>query len=555
MLQTGGFPWLTAIVFLPLAGALLLLLVNRTAHHLIRWIALAVSLFDLALSLPLWSLFDPSTHRMQFVEQVAWIASPPISYSVGVDGISLPLLLLTTFLTPLCVLCSWRAIETRVKEFMAVLLIMETAMLGVFVALDFVLFYVFWEAMLIPMYLLIGVWGGPNRLYAAVKFFLYTLVGSVLLLVAILVLFVQGGQTFDILLLTRVEYEPALQNWLFWAFFAAFAVKVPMWPLHTWLPDAHVEAPTAGSVILASVLLKMGAYGFLRFSLPMLPDATATFVPVMVTLSLIAIIYGAYMALAQADLKKLIAYSSVSHMGFVTLGIFVLNAQGIEGAILQMVNHGITTGALFLCVGVIYERTHSRQIADNIGLSGPMPRYATVLVIFTLSSLGLPGTNSFVGEFLVLVGAFFWSHWIAAVASLGIILAAAYLLWMLQRVAFGLPNAAQASHLHDLNLREMVTMAPLVALVFWIGFFPNPLLLKMHASVNDLVEHVDVADLESARNDGTKPTFDVRRATLPGRTSTPTAGSERPASPSTQLGALSPLQGRTSNLLSKAGVR
>jgi NADH-quinone oxidoreductase subunit M len=501
-LQTGGFPWLTTVVFLPLAGAFLLLLVNKTSHHMIRWVALSVSLADLVISLPLWSLFDYATPRMQFVEHVAWIASPPIGYSLGVDGISLPLVLLTTFLTPFCVLCSWRAIETRVKEFMAVLLIMETAMLGVFVALDFVLFYIFWEAMLIPMYLLIGVWGGPNRLYAAVKFFLYTLVGSVLLLVAIIVLFFEGGQTFDILLLSRVEYAPWLQNWLFWAFFAAFAVKVPMWPFHTWLPDAHVEAPTAGSVILASVLLKMGAYGFLRFSLPMLPDATAAFTPIMVVLSLIAIIYGAYMALAQADLKKLIAYSSVSHMGFVTLGIFVLNAQGIEGAILQMVNHGITTGALFLCVGAIYERTHSRQIADNVGLAGPMPRYATFLVIFTLSSLGLPGTNSFVGEFLVLVGTFFWNKWIAAVASLGIILAAAYLLWMLQRVAFGAPNAAHASHLHDLNLREMTTMAPLVALVFWIGFYPNPLLVKMHASVNDLVEHVDVEDYEVAQTRG-----------------------------------------------------
>jgi len=504
-LQTGGFPWLTTIVFLPLAGALLLLLVDKTAHHVIRWIALAASLCDLALSLPLWFLFDPATPRMQFAEHVAWIASPAISYSVGVDGISLPLVLLTTLLTPFCVLCSWRAIETRVKEFMAVLLVMETAMLGVFVALDFVLFYVFWEAMLIPMYLLIGVWGGPNRLYAAIKFFLYTLVGSVLLLVAILVLFFEGGQTFDILLLSRVEYDPDLQAWLFWALFAAFAVKVPMWPFHTWLPDAHVEAPTAGSVMLASVLLKMGAYGFLRFTLPMLPDAAAAFTPIMVTLSLIAIIYGAYMALAQADLKKLIAYSSVSHMGFVTLGIFVLNAQGIEGAVLQMVNHGITTGALFLCVGAIYERTHSRMIVDNVGLSGPMPRYATILVIFALSSLGLPGTNSFVGEFLVLVGTFFWSKWIAAVASLGVILAAVYLLYMVQRVAFGVPSPAHASHLHDLNLREMATMVPLVALVFWIGFFPNPLLTKMHASVNELIEHADVGDFESAQVGGSLP--------------------------------------------------
>jgi len=506
MLQTGGFPWLTTIVFLPLVGVLLLLFVNKAAHQTIRWIALGVSLADLIVSLPLWSLFDSFTPRMQFVEHANWIASPAINYSVGVDGISLPLVLLTTVLSPFCILCSWKAIDTRVKEFMAVLLIMETAMLGVFVALDFVLFYIFWEAMLIPMYLLIGVWGGPNRLYAAIKFFMYTLVGSVLLLVAIIMLYFKGGQTFDILLLSRVEYTSKLQNWLFWAFWAAFAVKVPMWPLHTWLPDAHVEAPTAGSVILASVLLKMGGYGFLRFTLPMLPDATVTFTPVMVVLSLIAIIYGAYMALAQADLKKLIAYSSVSHMGFVTLGIFMLNAQGIEGAIMQMVNHGITTGALFLCVGAIYERTHSRQITDNVGLAGLMPRYVTVLVIFSLSSLGLPGTNSFVGEFLVLAGTFFWSKWIATIASLGIILAAAYLLWMLQRVAFGVPNPAHVSQLHDLNLREMVTMVPLVVLVFWIGLYPNPLLVNMHASVNGLIERVDLGDFEMGQDTPGMPT-------------------------------------------------
>jgi NADH-quinone oxidoreductase subunit M len=494
-IQTTGFPWLTAVVFLPLAGAGALFFVKES---LVRWTALVVALADLGLSLPLWLLFDPSTPRMQFTERVSWIASPSINYSIGIDGISLPLLLLTTFLTPLCVLASWKAIETRIREFMATMLIMETAMLGVFVALDLVLFYVFWEAMLIPMYLIIGVWGGPNRLYAAMKFFLYTLVGSVLLLVAILVVFFHGGQTFDMLLLSRVGYSPTVQNWVFWAFFVAFAVKVPMFPFHTWLPDAHVEAPTAGSVLLASVLLKMGAYGFLRFTLPMLPDATETFTPIMVALSLIAILYGAYMALAQADLKKLIAYSSVSHMGFVTLGIFALNAQGIEGAILQMVNHGITTGALFLCVGAIYERTHSRMIADNAGLARPMPRFATVLVIFALSSLGLPGTNSFVGEFLVLVGTFLWSPAAAAIASLGVILAAVYLLWMVQRVAFGLADSHSTGRLLDLNLREMVTFIPLVVLVFWIGLFPNPVLTAMHASVNNLIEHVDLEEVSLA---------------------------------------------------------
>jgi NADH-quinone oxidoreductase subunit M len=364
---------------------------------------------------------------------------------------------------------------------------METAMLGVFAALDFVLFYVFWEVMLIPMYLLIGVWGGPNRLYAAIKFFLYTLAGSLLFLVAILALYFHGGHTFDIQVLSRGAYGATLQNLLFWAFFAAFAVKVPMFPFHTWLPDAHVEAPTAGSVILASVLLKMGTYGFLRFTLPMLPDATTTFTKPMIALSIIAIIYGAYMALAQADLKKLIAYSSVSHMGFVTLGIFVFNTQGIEGAVMQMINHGITTGALFCCVGLIYERTHSRLIADNTGLAGPMPRYATCLTLFALSSLGLPGTNSFVGEFLVLAGTFVWSKLATTLAALGIILAAAYLLWMVQQVVFGVPAADQRSHLSDLSFREMATLFPLVVLVFWIGFFPNPVLTRMHATVGSLL--------------------------------------------------------------------
>lgn len=497
-----SFPLLTIIIFLPLAGAAALFFVKEQQA---RWVALGVTLADFALSLPLWFWFDSTTAQMQFTERASWITSPAINYALGLDGISLPMVLLTTFLTPFCVGISWRAIESRVPLFMASLLVMETAMLGVFAALDFVLFYVFWEAMLIPMYLLIGVWGGPNRVYAAVKFFLYTLVGSVLLLAAIIVLFFKGGHTFDILLLSKGEYAPALQSWLFWAFFAAFAVKVPMFPFHTWLPDAHVEAPTAGSVILASVLLKMGAYGFLRFTLPMLPEATFAFTPILIALSVIAILYGAYMALAQADLKKLIAYSSVSHMGFVTLGIFALNTQGIEGAILQMVNHGITTGALFLCVGIIYERTHSRLISDNCGLTGPMPRYATFLVVFSLSSIGLPGTNSFVGEFLVLVGTFFWSKPVAALASLGIILAAAYMLWMVQRVAFGKPSEQTAHRtvpLSDLNLREMALLAPLLVLVFWIGLVPNQVLTPMHASVANLLDQMDQQEAAFARTTG-----------------------------------------------------
>jgi len=482
---SGGFPWLTLIVFLPLAGATGLMLVQDT---MARWVALGVSLLVFLASLPLWLLFDTSTAAMQFVETHQWVASPSIRYAVGVDGISLPLVLLTTILTPLCIAVSWASIRTRVKEFMISLLVMETATVGVFVALDGVLFYVFWETMLIPMYLLIGIWGGPNRVYAAIKFFLYTLAGSVLLLVALIVLYVYAGeQSFDLRTLSQATYPPWLQAWLFWAFFAAFAVKVPMFPFHTWLPDAHVEAPTAGSVILASVLLKLGAFGFLRFSLPMLPDAAQQFAAWVMILSVVAIVYGACMALAQSDLKKLIAYSSVSHMGFVTLGIFVLNARGIEGAILQMVNHGITTGALFLCVGILYERTHSRAIVDNSGLARPMPLYATFLVIFALSSVGLPGMNGFVGEFLVLLGAFAEHKLAATGAALGVILAAAYILWMLQRVVYGEPAPHMASKLRDLHWCETGMLAPLAFLVFWIGLYPNPMLTVMHASVDRLV--------------------------------------------------------------------
>jgi len=471
--MTSSFPWLSLLLVLPLAGAVATYFVTESAA---RWIALAATLADLLVALPLWWLFDPQASQMQFTEHVAWITAPPISYSLGLDGISLPLVLMTAGIMPLCVLASWNAITTSIRGFMAVLLVMETAMVGVFVALDFVLFYVFWEAMLIPMYLLIGVWGGPNRLYAAIKFFLYTLAGSVLLLVAILVLYFYGGHTFDILALSQGTYPASLQMWLFLAFFAAFAVKVPMFPFHTWLPDAHVEAPTAGSVILASILLKMGTYGFLRFSLPMLPDASRAFTPMMVALSIIAIIYGAYMALAQVDLKKLIAYSSVSHMGFVTLGLFVLNQQGIEGAVLQMVNHSFPT-----------RRSSDLLIADNVGLAAPMPQYATLLVIFALSSLGLPGTNSFVGEFLVLVGTFLWSKVATAFASLGIILAATYLLWMIQRVVFGVPSPHHLPNLRDLSQRELATLVPLVLLVFLIGLFPNPFVSRMHQSVTNTI--------------------------------------------------------------------
>ena len=373
---------------------------------------------------------------MQFTEKHAWIPSLNINYHLGIDGISILFVLLSTLITILCVLISWNSIKAKAKEFYICILIMEGAMIGVFCSLDFILFYLFWEAMLIPMYLLIGVWGGSNRIYAAVKFFLFTLVGSVLMLIGIIVLYYQAGSTFDILELSTKTYPYKLQLWLFWAFFAAFAVKVPMFPVHTWLPDAHTEAPTAGSVILAAVLIKMGAYGFIRFSLPLFPDASKAMTPVMLTLSVIAIIYGAVICLAQTDLKRFIAYSSVSHMGFVTLGIFALNLQGMEGGILQMINHGVVTGALFLSVGMIYDRTHTRQISDYGGVASVMPVYASMFMVFTLASIGLPATNGFIGEFLIILGGFKANQWAGVLAATGIIIGAGYMLWLYQRVFF-----------------------------------------------------------------------------------------------------------------------
>jgi NADH-quinone oxidoreductase subunit M len=480
---------LSALIVLPLVGAALLLFIRDAA--LARRIAIIFSLAELALCVPLIANFNSALATMQFSESAEWIRVWNINYKLGVDGISVMFVALTALLTVISIMVSWTAIQDRVREFMIAMLVLESAMIGVFTALDLFLFYIFWEAMLIPMYLLIGIWGGPNRLYAAIKFFLYTLVGSVLMLIAIIAVYFAAGHTFDVLAIMNYKFSHTFQMWVFAAFFAAFAVKVPMFPVHTWLPDAHVEAPTAGSIILAGILIKMGAYGFLRFSLPFFPDAAIAWTPAIMILSVIAIIYGAYMAFAQTDFKKLIAYSSVSHMGFVTLGIFALNLQGMEGGILQMLNHGVSTGALFLAVGVIYERTHTRLIADYGGIAARVPVYATFLLVITLSSIGLPGTNGFIGEFTILLGAFMHGKIYAVIASLGIILGAGYMLWLYQRVAFGKITNPHNEHLSDMNMREIVAALPLVVLVFYVGLYPNALFGVMHASVANLIQHVN----------------------------------------------------------------
>ncbi len=481
-----AYPVLSTVIFLPVVGALILLLMGRRQELAIKWFSLIFTVLTFVVSLPLFLNFDKTRSDMQFVEVFEWIPAWNIKYYLGVDGISVLFVLLSALLGPLCVLISWHSIKDKIKEFYIALLLIEAAMIGVFSALDFFLFYVFWEAMLIPMYLIIGVWGGPRRIYSAIKFFLYTLAGSVLMLVGIIVLYFNGGHTFDILSLMSQKFPYKLQLILFWAFFAAFAVKVPMWPVHTWLPDAHTEAPTAGSVILAGILIKMGAYGFLRFSLPLFPDATKAMAPVMLTLSIIAIIYGGLICLVQSDLKRLIAYSSVSHMGFVTLGIFALNQQGLEGGILQMINHGIVTGALFLLVGVIYDRSHSREISHYGGVATVLPVYAGFFMVFTLASIGLPGLNGFIGEFLIILGGFKASRLAGALAATGIIIGAAYMLWLYQRVFFEEVNPHIKGY-KDMDLREIITLAPLVVLVVWIGVYPNTFLSFMHESVKQLV--------------------------------------------------------------------
>ncbi|MEC7730292.1 MAG: NADH-quinone oxidoreductase subunit M [Candidatus Neomarinimicrobiota bacterium] len=488
------FPVLTVITFLPSAGALLILLMRNNV--LIKWIALLTTVATFIVSLPIYTQFDKTTYKMQFVEVHPWIPAWNLNYTVGVDGISVLFIILVTILSTLCVSASWKAIQEKTKEFFISLLIMETAMIGVFVSLNIFLFYLFWELTLIPMFLLIGIWGGSNRIYATIKFVLFTLAGSVLMLVGIIVLYYAGGKTFDILTLSNAIYPHHLQLWLFFAFFSAFAVKMPMFPIHTWLPDAHTEAPTAGSVILAGVLLKMGAYGFLRFSLPMFPYAVKLlFLPLLV-LSVTAIIYGAYVTLMQNDMKRLIAYSSVSHMGFVTLGIFTLNQNGIEGGMLQMINHGVITGALFLCVGMIYERTHTRMIDDYGGLSKTVPIYVVFFTIFTLAAIGFPGMNAFIGEFLIISGAFKANMVIAAFSILGVVLGVTYMVWLYYRIVLNEINPTTKSQLSDLDFREITTLIPLVILVFFIGLQPGVLLSYMHVSVDHLLEHVSAENLE-----------------------------------------------------------
>ena len=484
---------LTLAIFIPFVGAAFVLSIRNKDQAIVaqnaRLAALWCSLIVLVIVIAIWVNFETGTAEFQFVQRFEWIPAYGIAYFVGIDGISLFLVVLSAALTPVCILCSWDAIKTRVKEYMIAFLVMEGLMIGVFCALDLVLFYLFFEAMLIPMFLIIGVWGGPRRIYSAFKFFLYTLVGSVLLLVAMLAMYFTAGTT-SIPELMEAGFSPEMQRWLWLAMFASFAVKVPMWPFHTWLPDAHVEAPTAGSVILAGVLLKMGGYGFLRFSLPMLPDATVYFAPLIYTLSIVAIIYTSLVALMQEDMKKLIAYSSVAHMGFVTLGIFTLNEQGIEGGIYQMLSHGVVSAALFLVVGVVYDRIHTRLIARYGGLVNRMPMYAFIFMVFMLASVGLPGTSGFIGEFLVLVGAFQANTWVAFLATTGIILGAAYMLWLYRRVVFGELTKDDLKTITDVNRRELAYFVPMVVIVIVMGVWPDPFLGAMEASVQHLVEQV-----------------------------------------------------------------
>jgi NADH-quinone oxidoreductase subunit M len=489
------WPILSVVTFLPAVGAVLVYLLARgndeAANRNARWIALWTTLITLAISLILVWRFDPAQPDFQFVEKTSWLASG-ITYHMGVDGISLPLVILTTAIMPLCIIASWKSITSRVGEYMMAFLILETLMVGTFSALDLVLFYLFFEGGLIPMFLIIGVWGGPRRVYASFKFFLYTLLGSVLMLLAIMALYWNAGTT-DIPTLMHTAVPRGMQTWAWLAFFASFAVKMPMWPVHTWLPDAHVEAPTAGSVVLAAILLKMGGYGFLRFSLPMFPLASHDFAPFVFTLSVIAIIYTSLVALMQEDMKKLIAYSSVAHMGFVTMGIFAVTTQGVAGGMFQMVSHGIVSGALFLCVGIVYDRMHTREIAAYGGLVNRMPLYALVFMVFTMANVGLPGTSGFIGEFMTLLGTFNVSLPTTVFATTGVILSAAYALWLYRKVVFGTLVKPSLMSIKDMTLRECLTLFPLFALTLLFGVYPKPVLDMSATSVQQLVNNYNTA--------------------------------------------------------------
>ncbi|GMR19562.1 MAG: NADH-quinone oxidoreductase subunit M [Gammaproteobacteria bacterium] len=487
---------LSLVIWLPIIGGLLVLATGDDSNApFARKLSLIIALATFAASIPLFTNFDNATAAMQFVEQRPWIAAFNINYHLGIDGISLLLVLLTTFTSILVVIAGWKVIQRRVAQYMGMFLIMEGLMVGVFTSLDAMLFYVFWEATLIPMYLIIGVWGGPNRVYAAVKFFLYTFLGSVLMLVAFIYLYFKSGQSFSLADMYAVKLSMTEQTLIFLAFFVAFAVKVPMWPVHTWLPDAHVEAPTGGSVVLAAILLKLGAYGFLRFSLPITPDASHELAWLMIGLSLIAVVYIALVALVQEDMKKLIAYSSISHMGFVTLGIFIFNAQGIEGGIAQMVSHGFISGAMFLCVGMMYDRLHSRMIKDCGGLASRMPVFAAFMMLFAMANTGLPGTSGFVGEFLVILGAFQVNIWYAVVAATTLIFGAAYTLWMYKRVIFGKVVSEKVEALEDITSREILVLSALAIAVLVMGLWPYPFLETMHTSVDHLLQQVAVSKL------------------------------------------------------------
>ena len=488
-------PILSIVTFLPLVGALITFLIwedSEVARRNVRFVAMFTTVVTFLVSLGIWYNFDNTQSGFQMVEKVAWIREGDIAYHMGVDGISMLFVILTTFLMPFCILASWDSVQNRVREYMIAFLLLETLMIGVFCALDIVLFYVFFEAGLIPMFLIIGVWGGARRVYASMKFFLYTLLGSVLMLLAIMAMYWQAGTT-DIPTLMAYKFPAEMQTWLWLAFFASFAVKMPMWPVHTWLPDAHVEAPTAGSVILAGILLKMGGYGFLRFSLPMFPLASADMQTFVFVLSVIAIVYTSLVALMQEDIKKLIAYSSVAHMGYVTMGIFAANTHGIQGGIFQMLAHGLVSGALFLCVGVVYDRMHTREIAAYGGLVNNMPKYAVAFLIFTMANVGLPGTAGFVGEFLTLLGAFRANTWIALVATLGVILSAAYALWLYRRVVFGTLDKEALKSILDLNTREKWILYPLIVLVIFFGVYPSPVFDVTQASVDALITNYQAA--------------------------------------------------------------